>query len=362
MPDFSLFCLLLSRIDQKTLALLRLQELQNQFLKQRVSGRLIPNACERAAFGRLMAELELHDLKGQYLLFHPETFFKWHRELISQKYDSSKKRGPGRPSSWHCLSDKVLEMAQKNPTWGAPRIHGQLKQLGFGASEPTVWRLMRRLGLDPNPHKPKHWSTFLRQNKEAIVASDFFTVETMGPKGLRSLYGLFFIQHDTRQVLLGGITEHPNEAWVTQIARNLTMSGEPFFQGRKYLIMDRDTKYCKSMRDIFTDAGIKPLMLPHKSPDMNAIAERWIRSLRQECLNHLPLISGEAGLAKVLKEYIEHYNHERAHQGLGNTIPLPTDPPMRTPPANGKLQSKSRLGGLLNYYYWERDLSQKRAA
>lgn len=253
-------------------------------------------------------------------------------------------------------------MAQENPLWGAPRIHGQLTALGFKASEATIWRLMRRLGLDPDPKHRRHWSDFLERNCQAIVATDFFTVETLTPRGLVTLYCLFFIQHDTRRVCLGGITRYPNEAWMAQVARNLTMAGETFFNGRKFLFMDRDTKFCEGFRGIFQGAGIRCLRLPRESPNLNAYAERWIRSVRQECLNELPFISGEAGLTKVLSQYLEHFHHERAHQGIGNKIPFPEHPmPAETKPVS-ELQSKSRLGGLLNYYYWEGENQEKRAA
>ena len=240
MPDFAkLLSLLLSAIDGKTINLLRFYELEIEFLLSRLQGRLLPGEAEKAAFGRLAHEIGRPDLATRVLLFHPETLFRWYRELIAEKFDGSKRRGPGRPSPWRILSSTVQRMAADNPTWGSLRIHGQLMALGYGVSEPSVRRLMRRLGLNPDPLPSRRWSDFLQRNKSAIVAADFFTYEAWTPKGPRTLYALFFLQHDTRKVHLAGVTENPDEAWMSQIARNLTMEGESFLQGREYLITDR---------------------------------------------------------------------------------------------------------------------------
>lgn len=362
MPDISLFCLLLSSLDQKQILLLRFYELQIEFLQKRIAGRLAPNLAEKAALGRLAAEIGRPDLADRLSLFHVETLFRWHKEMFCQKYDSSKTRSPGRPAAWKQLTDKVLQLAQDNPRWGAPRIHGQLKSLGFGASEPTIWRLMRRLGLDPNPPQTHRWSDFLERHKAAMVSTDFFSIEAMTPTGLKTFYALFFIQHDTRKICLGGVTEHPSEAWVSQVARNLTMEGQSFFNGRKFLVMDRDTKYCKSFQRIFKDAGVKPLVLPIKSPNLNAYAERWIRSVREECLNNLLFLPNERSILNVLNEYVDHFHHERCHQGLCNTIPFPLDTVPCGTPSNAGLQCKSRLGGMLKYYYLVGENEQNKAA
>jgi putative transposase len=361
-PDLDLLHILLSHIDHKTLALLRFYEYQLDFLKRRVPGRLLPEQAEKTALGRLATEIGRPDLEGRELLFHPETLFRWHRELVCQKYDGSMQRGPGRPSAWGHLSAKVLSLAQENPGWGAPRIHGQLMHLGYHASEPTIWRLMRRLGLDPNPPKNRRWSDFLARHQAAIVATDFFTIHTVTAQGLRTFYALFFIQHDTRKVHLGGVTEHPTEAWAAQVARNLSMDDPGFLQGRRFLILDRDPAFGRAFRQVFKSAGVRPLVLPKESPNLNAIAERWIRSVRQECLNDLPLLPGIASIKHVLEQYLAHYHQERAHQGLGNVIPFPVTPPRLMAPANGKLQCRSRLGGLLNFYEWQGESKEVRAA
>ena len=362
MPDLDLLPFLLSTIDGKTLALLRFMEYQVEFLMRHVQGRLVPDQIERAAFGRLAEEVGRPDLKDRALAFHPETFFRWHRELVAKKFDGSERRGPGRPSPWRILWSKVERMGSENPDWGAPRIHGQLQALGYTISESSVRRLMRRLGLNPDPKPTLLWSDFLERHKAAIVATDFFTYEAWTPHGLRTLYCLFFIQHDTRKVHVAGITEHPTEAWMAQMARNMAMDDNGILKNRKFLIMDRDTKYCQSFRNILRDQGIRCLRLPWRSPNLNAYAERWVRTVKSECLRHLPLLPGPASLAHVLKQYLEHYHHERAHQGLGNKIPFPRQQVRKIRHSPDKLQSKSRLGGLLNYYYWPTDTAIKPAA
>ncbi len=362
MPEFTLLFALLTSIDGKTLNLLRFYELQIDFLRRRAADRLLPDEAEKASLARLAVEIGRPELAKLDLLFHPETLFKWHRDMVAAKFDGSKRRGPGRPSPWRFLTNKVLQLAQENPTWGAPRMHGQLSRLGYHASEPSIRRLMRRLGLNPDPTPSRRWSDFLERNQAAIVATDFFSVETVSPRGLSTQYCLFFIQHDTRKVCLAGITEHPDEAWMQQVARNLTMEDEGFFKGRKYLIMDRDTKFCKSFKEILKSAGVESLVLPKESPDLNAYAERWVRSVKEECIRELPFLPGPASLHKALTQYLEHYHHERAHQGLGNKIPFPYGPQRSEPHPNAKLQRKSRLGGLLNYYYWEGENQKSEAA
>ncbi len=276
------------------------------------------------------------------------------------KFDGSSKRGPGRPSPWRGLQSAVQRLASENPDWGSHRLHGQLLALGYVVSEPSVRRLMRRLGFRPDPQSGSRWSDFLDQNKAAIVAADFFTYEAWAPQGPRTLYALFFLQHDTRKVHLAGVTEHPTGAWMAQIARNLTMDGEDFLKGRKILILDRDTKFTGAFRSILKGAGVHCLRLPARSPDLNAFAERWVRSVKEECLNHLILL-GPLSLIKAIKEYLEHFHHERAHQGLGNTIPFPLTP-KSVPRETSKLQRKSRLGGLLNFYHWQGEIGEKLAA
>ena len=192
------------------------------------------------------------------------------------------------------------------------------------------------------------------------MATDFFSYEAWTPLGPRTLYALFFLQLDTRKVYLAGVTEHPNEAWMAQVARNLTMVDELFLKGRRFLIADCDTKFCASYRAILKAAGLQTLPLPPRSPNLNAFAERWVRTIKDECLGGL-VLPGPASVTKAIRQYLEHYHHERPHQGLGNGIPFPTFGPY-TPQDPRQLQRKSRLGGLLNTYYWQAQMPLTMAA
>ncbi len=190
------------------------------------------------------------------------------------------------------------------------------------------------------------WAEFIRTHKDVIWATDFFSAEVWTSLGLVTYYVLFFIEIKTRRVVIGGISPHPNGEWMAQAARNLTgWDGE--MEGAKYLIHDRDTKYTAQFDAILKSSGIKPLKIPPRSPNLNAFAERWVKSVKTEVLEKQVLF-GKKSLRYVLREYLAHYHHERNHQGLDNTIPFPN----KTVGTNtGKIKKQERLGGLLKYYY-----------
>jgi hypothetical protein len=184
-----------------------------------------------------------------------------------------------------------------------------------------------------------------------LAGTDFFSVEVLMLRGLVTYYVLFFIRLESRQVEVAGITQHPNEAWMKQIARNVTMDEWGFLDNCRYLIHDRDTKYCQSYRDIIESGGVKTLPLPARSPNLNAFAERWVKSVKEECLSKL-ILFGEASLRRTLREYLVHYHVERNHQGKDNVLLFPTaTPPMSH--VDGSVRCKERLGGLLKYYHRE---------
>ena len=181
-----------------------------------------------------------------------------------------------------------------------------------------------------------------------------FTKEVWTLLGPVTYYVLFFIHIASRKVYIAGFTSHPNETWMKQIARNLTMADGGFLNGMKYLVLDRDAKFCQSFRAILESAGVEPLRLPPHSPNLNAYAERFVRSIKEECLDHL-ILFGEVSLQRSLDQFIEHYHHERPHQGVGNVILFPTDPVPLGERATraGPVHCRKRLGGLLKYYYRE---------
>jgi len=184
-----------------------------------------------------------------------------------------------------------------------------------------------------------------------LAGTDFFSVEVLTLRGLVTYYVLFFIRLESRHVEVAGITPHPNEAWMKQIARNVTMDEWGFLEGCRYLIHDRDTKFTDSFRAIVKSSHVEPLKLPARSPNLNAYAERWVRSVKEEALSKLILL-GEASLRRVLREYLVHFHQERNHQGKGNVLLFPCNPQSATSPERS-VRCRERLGGLLKYYHRE---------
>jgi transposase InsO family protein len=274
----------------------------------------------------------------------PATILRWHRDLVRRRWTYRKL---GRPPLDNEVRDLILRLARENPRWGYQRIVGELRHLGLRVSASTVQRVLRRAGLGPAPRRNgPNWSTFLRSQAPGVLACDFFTVETMW---LRRLYVFFFIEVGSRRVHLAGITTHPKGAWVTQQARNLTMTTD--VAAARFLIRDRDTKFTQSFDDVFRCEGIRVIRTPVRAPRANAFAERFVRTVRHECLDWT-LIHGHRHLQAVLEEYVEHYNHHRPHRGLDLSPPAPTRP---TPSTTGAVIRQPLLGGLMNEY-------QRRAA
>jgi hypothetical protein len=214
-------------------------------------------------------------------LVRPETLLRWHRRLIAGVWTCP--RGPGRPPVGQELQQLIVRLARENPRWGYQRIKGELLRLGVHVSATAVRSILRRHGLDPAPRRVAvTWRAFLRQQAAGIMACDFFTVDSMW---LRRLYGLFFIELDTRRVHLAGVTAHPDGAWVAQQARNLLlMLGN---RRPRFLIRDRDAKFTRAFDDVFSSEGTEALVTPVQAPNANAYAERWIRTVRAECLDWL---------------------------------------------------------------------------
>jgi putative transposase len=274
----------------------------------------------------------------------PATLLRWHRDLVRRRWIYPKL---GRPPIGGEVREMVLRLAAENPRWGYLRIVGELRHLGIRVSASTVRRVLRRAGLGPAPRRGgPNWSTFLRTQAQGVLACDFFTVETVW---LRRLYVLFFIELGSRRVHLAGITARPNGAWVTQQARNLTMSSD--FSATGLLIRDRDTKFTRAFDDVFRSESIRVIRTPVRAPRANAFAERFVRTVRQECLDWT-LIHGHRQLRTVLEEYVEHYNRHRPHRGLDLSPPEPTS---RVQGTAGVVIRQPRLGGLVNEY-------QRRAA
>jgi transposase InsO family protein len=221
--------------------------------------------------------------------------------------------------------------------------------LGHTISDESVGTILKAHGLEPAPDRKRQstWKTFLRAHWNVMAAIDFTTVEVWSKKGLVTFYLLFVMEVATRRVCFAGCTPNPNESWMKQMARNLTDAEEGFLKEKRYLLMDRDSKFCAAFRQILKDAGTEPVLLPPRSPNLNAHLERFWRSLRGECLNRL-IFFGEAALRRASQQLVTHYHRERNHQGLSNRL-IEAGPEVGR--ATGNLACRERLGGMLRYYY-----------
>jgi transposase InsO family protein len=240
-------------------------------------------------------------------------------------------------------------MAKENPDWGYDRIAGALANLGHTVSDQTIGNVLRRHDILPAPQRKRTttWAAFIRAHLAVLAGTDFFSVEVLTLRGLVTYYVIFFIHLESRKVEIAGITAHPHERWMQQIARALTMDEWGFLHNCRYLIHDRDTKYTDSFRAIIESGQVKTIRLPARSPNLNAYSERWVRSVKEECLSKL-ILFGEGSLRRILQNYVAHYHAERNHQGKGNVLLFPQ---MTQSLREAPVQCHERLGGLLRYYH-----------
>jgi len=207
-------------------------------------------------------------------------------------------------------------MAEENPTWGYTRMQGALKNLGHQVGRSTIARILKAHGLPPAPNRPTSWQTFLRAHWGAIAGADFFTTEIWTWHGLVTYYTAFVIDLVSRRVQILGSTPHPDETFMCQLARTLTMADERWSQVR---ICDRDSKWSRNVRRLLADAGIRVVRTPERAPNANAFAKRFVRSINEECLDRLIPI-GERHFRRAVREFVEHYYRERNRQELKNEL------------------------------------------
>jgi putative transposase len=337
-------------VDQELLLRNEYLVAENRILRNQIKGRVRLSTGEREALAEIGQKLGKQALEQVATIVKPDTILAWHRKLVAQKFDSSQQRKAlGRPKIDQELEALVVRMAQENRSWGYDRMVGALANLGYTISDQTVGNILKRHGLPPAPERQTTttWKEFIRTHMDALVATDFFTAEVWTWYGLVTYYILFFIHLGSRKVYVAGVTPHPNEQWMRQIARNVTMEAWGFLAPGQYLIHDRDGKYCPIFQQIIDAAGIKRIPLPARSPNLNAYAERWVRSVKEECLSQL-ILFGEASLRHALTQYVEHFQHERNHQGKGNVLLFPAV--SQGAAREGSIQCRERLGGLLKYY------------
>ena len=323
-----------------------LQE-ENRVLREQLGGkRLRLSDVQRRRLARRAHPIGRRRLSEIATLVTPDTLLRWYRELVARKYDGSKKRGPGRPRTSDEVQRLILEMAGDNPRWGYTRIQGALRNLGHEIGRNTIKRVLVENGLDPVGGRRTTWKTFLKAHWGAIGATDFFTVEVVTWRGLARYFVLFVIDLKTRRIEVAGISPAPDGPWMSQIARNLTDIESSFPKRTRYLIHDRDPLFTEQFGRILEGSGVRPVKLPAQSPNLNAYAERFVRSIKSECLAQIiPL--GERHLRRSVSEYVEHYHRERNHQGLGNEL---IEKSSQDCANRGAVECRERLGGVLRYY------------
>ena len=251
---------------------------------------------------------------------------------------------PGVMPRWYAQSGPC-----QYPTWGYDRIQGVLANLGHNISDTTVDNVLKANGIEPVPDRKRQttWRTFLKAHWDVLGAIDFTTIEVWTKGGLVTYYLLFVMELATRRVHFAGCTPNPHESWMKQIARNLTDAVDGFLIGKRYILIDRDGKFCPAFHAMLKDAGVEPVLLPPKSPNLNAHIEGFHKFIKVEVLNRM-IFFGERSLRKVVASFVRHYHQERNHQGLGNTL---IDPDKEVGQRSGKIATRERLGGMLRYYY-----------
>ena len=295
-----------------------------------------------AALSRMLPKgLRLHRIVT------PGTLLRWHRRMVTKKW--TQPRSPGRPPLDDELVELIVRLASENRAWGIVRIQGELRRLGHRIGAGTIRRILRGRRIPPPAARDDRWCTFLRAHAQSILAIDLLHVDCA--LSLTRLYVAFVIEHRTRRVHLLGVTRYPTGPWLTQLARDLTADLEEAGHRFTHLIRDRDAKFTSAFDTVFTAVGIDVLLTAHQAPRMNAIAERFVRTVRAECTDRM-LIIGERHLHAALSEYVKHYNTGRSHQGHDMSLRAPDDSPDIIPfpaPAD-RIRRKPVLGGLINEY------------
>jgi putative transposase len=294
---------------------------------------------------KMLSHRSLNQLRDLIRLVQPETVLRWHRELVRRKWTHRSARA-GRPCTGPDLEALVLRLARENRKLGYGKIQGELQKLGFSLAQQTIASLLRRHSILPAPQRAgsPSWQHLMRHYRQQLVACDFFSVETLW---LQTLYVLFFIEVGTRRVHVAGCTAHPTSAWVTQQARQFVWTFQTESPPPRFLIHDRDSKFTPLFDAIFHSEGLHILRTPVCAPNANAFAERWVRSIRSECLDQLIIVS-EAHLRQVLCEYSRYYNQRRPHQGLQQHTPEP----LTAIEQKGRILCRDVLGGIIHDYDW----------
>jgi transposase InsO family protein len=319
---------------------------ENRVLREQLRGRRVRLTDDQrrrlAAKGQRLGRRVLRQVAT---IVTPDTILRWYRRLIAQKWTFTSRR-PGRLGLMKEIAALIVRMATENPAWGYSRIQGALKNLDHRVARSTVAKVLKDNGIPPVPGRPSSWRTFMRTHWGAIAGADFFTTEVWTPRGLVTYYTLFVIDLRSRRVHVAGSTPNPDAAFMAQAARCLTDAVDGCLARHRVLICDRDGKWTHGFRDIVEGSGLRVVLTPIQAPNANAYAERFVRSIREECLDQL-ILFGERHLIRAVDEFVAHYHGERNHQGLGNRLVAPEIRGL----VSTHIRCHERLGGLLRYYH-----------
>ena len=312
---------------------------ENRVLREQIGDRRLRLTDRQrrrlAAKGKRLGRAVLRQVAS---IVTPDTILRWHRRLIAAKW-THPGAGTGRPGVMKEIRRLIVRMASENTSWGYCRIQGALRNLGHRVSPSTVRNVLKEYGIHPAPDRPTTWRSFLKSHWSQVCATDFFTVEAWTGRGLRTYYVLFFLDLQSRRVHFAGMTPNPDDRFMAAAARGLTR----LLDGKRFLLCDRDTKYSRRFAECLPP-HIRILRTPFQAPNANAHAERFVRSIKSECLDRM-IWFGEQPLRRAIFEYLEHYHRERNHQGLENELIEP-----RPARSNGGVVCRERLGGLLKHY------------
>jgi putative transposase len=339
-------------VDQELLLRNEYLVTENRILRDQIKSRVRLSDSERIRLAEIGKRLGRRALEEVAQIVCPETILGWHRKLIAKKFDGSKqRRQEPRRNQKGDIESLVVRIASENRQWGYRRIVGALANMGHEVSHQTVANILAQHGLPPAPERGKRmsWREFIRSHLEVLAAVDFFTVEVWTKAGLMTYYVLTFMRVASRNVCIAGVTMSPDSEWMKQMARNVTMANVGFLNGCRYLLHDRDAKFCTGFDGVLETVGLQVLKLPPRSPNLNAHLERWNRSIKEECLSKL-ILFGERSLRHALSEYESHFHGERNHQGRDKVILLPAVED-RIGEVNGAIETRERLGGLLKFYH-----------
>jgi len=336
------FILVAHLVNSQLVEQIQYLKVENQILRSKLGKRVILTPDERTRlirFGKPLGPA----LKDIISIVRYETFCNWVRGYVYQ----GKHRRMGRPQIPTEQKELIIAMARANPSWGYNRILGELKKLGIDVSRATIQKTLRENGLEPTPlRRDSTWNRFIQMHMDTLIACDFFTKEIWTLRGRVTVYVFFFIELRTRRVHLAGMTRYPKRDWVERRAmETLGIMNSSGFEPH-YLIRDRDCKFSEEFDGIMTDRGIEVRKTPVKNPSCNIYAERWVWSVKHECLNYFTVF-GKHHLKYILESYVSYYNRFRPHQAIGN-VPIEAMPP---PDTSGKIECESLLGGFFNHYY-----------